>query len=81
MKPEKIQAMLRAEPFTPFRITLTTGLTYDVTLPNLTMATRPRLIIGFPAEDSGGRWADDCVWIGWSQIQSVERLSSQGTVA
>ena len=81
MQPEEIQARLLAEPFEPFRVRLANGKTYDITMPNLTMATRHRLIVGFPDPESNGRWADDCVWIGWPEILSVEHLASQESVA
>lgn len=81
MKPEDIQAMLRAEPFHPFRVQLNTGQSYEVRFPNLAMATRQLLIVGFPDPASDGRWADDCVWINWPEITSVEKLQSQGAAA
>ena len=79
--PESVQAMLRAEPFTPLRVRLTNGTVYDITYPNLTMVTRPSLVIAFPDPESNGQWGDDYVEVHWPEITGVEALTPEGADA
>jgi hypothetical protein len=81
MRPEDVYAMLRADPFQPFRVRLTTGKSYEVRYPNLAMATQQLFIVGFADPASNGRWAEDCVWINWPEIKSVEKLTAQAAAA
>jgi hypothetical protein len=81
MRPEDIDALLQVAPFQPFRVHLKDGKSYEVLYPNLTMTTRPWLVIAFPDPESNGRWADDYVSIPWSEIASVEPLRTEGAVA
>ena len=45
-----IHEAARRKPFEPFRITLTTGETYDVRHPDLIMVGRRAAIVGIPSD-------------------------------
>jgi hypothetical protein len=81
MQPEDMDKMLRAEPFRPLRVQLKNGKMYDVIYPNLTMTTRPFLVIAFPDPESSGRWGDDYVTIPWPEIANVEVVKAEGAIA
>jgi hypothetical protein len=81
MRPEDIQNMLRAQPFQPFRVRLTSGKTYDIVYPHLTMVTRPFLVIAFADPESNGRWGDEYVTIPWPEVAGMEGLTKEGAVA
>jgi hypothetical protein len=49
MRLEEIQDVLRREPFTPFRVFVSDGATYDVRHPELCVPGRRCLFIGMPA--------------------------------
>ncbi len=51
MRPDDVRARLHAQPFQPFRIRLSNGITYDITHPDLVMVGRSALVIGTPAPD------------------------------
>jgi hypothetical protein len=46
MTHEELETIARRQPFEPFRVTLTTGATYDVRHPELIMVGRRSAIIG-----------------------------------
>ena len=48
---EDIRAHARELPFTPFRITTSSGETFDVTHPDLVMVGRRDVVIGIPKPD------------------------------
>jgi hypothetical protein len=77
MRPEEFDILLRTRPFHPLRVRLKDGKTYDVIYPNLTMTTRPWLVIAFPDPESNGRWGDGYVTIQWDEIAGVEQLQGQ----
>lgn len=50
--PDDIQARLRDHPFTPVRIVMSTGETYDVYHPDLIIVGRRFLMIGLPSREN-----------------------------
>jgi hypothetical protein len=50
--PDDIQARLRQKPFTPVRIVLSTGETYDIHHPDLAIMGRRFLMIGLPSSEN-----------------------------
>lgn len=50
MPPENLEDYLRARPFVPFRILLSTGQTYDILHPELVMVGKRTLIIGITSD-------------------------------
>ena len=48
---EDIRARVREQPFTPIRITTSSGETFDVMHPDLIMVGRRDVVIGIPKQD------------------------------
>ncbi len=67
MRPDEIRELLDREPFEPFRLVLSSGVTYDILNPGLVVAMKSYLFIAFP---DGERW----VFCPYLHISSVERL-------
>ncbi len=57
MAPEDIEYWLKAEPFQPFRITMTAGRTYDVRHPEFVMILVDAIVIGTPLAEGDVRSA------------------------
>jgi hypothetical protein len=81
MTPEYMQALLGAKPFQPLRVRLHSGETHEIIYPNLSMVTRPSLIIAFPDPKSNGQWGEDYVEVHWSEIAGVEQMAPEGAGA
>jgi hypothetical protein len=54
MHHEVLRDKLKAQPFQPFRIVMTTGKVYDVTSPEWVLVTRLTTAIGLPGESGDG---------------------------
>jgi hypothetical protein len=67
---ERLQELLRKEPFVPFRIVLTSGSTYDVTSPLRVAVGQSELAYYFPRSD---RLAHLRV----NQLAALEKLETQ----
>lgn len=65
---EQIHELNSRRPFQPFRITLLTGETLDVTRTAQAVAMRDRVVVGTPDD----RWR----WIGFDRIDRVESLGA-----
>jgi hypothetical protein len=52
LRPEDIQARLRARPFRPLRLVVSEGLRYDIVHPDLVLVGQRDLAIGFPSPDN-----------------------------
>ncbi len=68
MRPEDIQELLDRRPFAPFRIFLTSGDRFDITLRHSVAVGRGSIFIVLPDD----RWK----WVPYSQIASVETLQA-----
>jgi len=80
MRPEDVQAMLKAEPFVPLLVRTTDGRSYRITHPKLSMVTRQRLVLGSPDPEDEDL-AGDMVYLAWSVIDSVAPLVAEGAAA
>lgn len=69
-----IHEFVKAEPFRPFRITLTDGRTYDVHHPELIMVGITSVIVGRPAPDVEDPAYDRAVTVAISHIMQIEPL-------
>jgi hypothetical protein len=77
MKPADMQALLRKEPFQPFRVVVEDGRTYDITNPRRTLASDMRFTIGVPnPRDPQSDIADHFEWVEWNMIAGVEPLAA-----
>jgi hypothetical protein len=54
MHHDVLREKLKAQPFQPFRIIMTTGKAYDVTNPEWVLVTRLTTAIGLPGESGDG---------------------------
>lgn len=54
MHHDVLREKLKAQPFQPFRIVMTTGKTYEVTSPEWVLVTRLTTAIGLPGESGDG---------------------------
>ena len=72
MRPEDIREYLRREPFQPFRLTLTDGLTYDIRHPELAMVGRSTVAIGLPANGKDEPIYDRLVTVDLPDIWQAE---------
>jgi hypothetical protein len=61
------------QPFTPFRVVLTTGTTYDIRHPDLIMIGRHSAIIGI-ASDPAGTAYDRTIKVDLLHIVGIENL-------
>ena len=67
MNPDELRALLRREPFDPFRITLTSGDVHVIVDPYAVAVMKNRLFIALP----DGRW----LFIPYLHIAAIETLS------
>jgi len=51
MNPDELKAILRRQPFIPFRLHVSDGASYDIRHPEMVLLTRRAAYIGVPAED------------------------------
>ena len=76
MRPEQLRALLRRQPFTPLRLHLTDGATYDVKHPEMTFLTRSTVEVGKEGQEGSGI-ADEVVYCSLLHIVRVEELAGQ----
>jgi hypothetical protein len=81
MGPADVKAFTRAEPFRPFRITLTDGTTYDVHYPHMAMALAGSLTVGLPDPETNGLTAYDTIRVEWDRVAGVGLLTAEGAAA
>jgi hypothetical protein len=74
--PEELAAVLRRQPFVPFRMTLTEGSTYDVRHPELCMSGRRSAIIGIADPDDRDRLFERSVTVDLLHIVRLESLET-----
>lgn len=75
MRPDKLTELLRVRPFTPIRIHMTDGRTYDIRHPELVLVLRGRVDIGIAPDPATGvlERVDHCSLL---HILRVEELSA-----
>lgn len=73
MTQEELQEVARRRPFAPFRLTVSTGATYDVRHPDLIMVGRRSAVIGLVNEPSGTAY-DRFVSVDLMHFVSIEEL-------
>lgn len=66
---ERLEEMLRKEPFTPFRIIITSGTQYDVSAPLMVGVGKSELAYYFPKSDR-------LAHIRLNQIAAIETLET-----
>jgi hypothetical protein len=54
MRAEELMELIRKQPFTPLRIHMTDGKSYDIRHPDLVLVLRQRVDIGVPADPTTG---------------------------
>jgi hypothetical protein len=74
MDPLEMVALLKREPFQPFRVYLTDGRVFDIHHPELSRVTRHEFLLGIPLANAPDPRVDHHVLLGWSSIQRVEML-------
>ena len=73
-----IRQLLQQQPFRPFRLYLTSNLTYEVRHPELVAVSRSLVRLGFPARDSEDVLAERIVCIALLHIVQYELLPPAG---
>lgn len=51
MPPDELYAVLRRQPFTPFRMHVADGAAHDIRHPEMVLITRRAAYVGIPADD------------------------------
>jgi len=74
MRREQIESALRAVPFQPLGVTLTTGDTHEVRHRELAMPVRGTLVIGDP--DAADEAADRFAIIDLSHVAQIDRATA-----
>lgn len=74
MRPDAILKLLRAQPFRPFRISLSDGSQYAVTHPDLALVERSFVTIGVPGPKGRSAPLERTVQIALLHINKTEPL-------
>lgn len=76
MQPNEMRALLRKEPFRPFRLYLTDGRIFDIRVPCLNLAADDRLVVGWTNPNTpDSKIADDYMLVDWSEIAKWEYVT------
>jgi hypothetical protein len=78
MTQEELQDAARRQPFRPFRLTLTTGATYDVRHPDLIMVGRRSAVLGITNDPTGTAY-DRTITVDLFHVVAIEELSQAAT--
>jgi hypothetical protein len=76
MDPKELAGAVRRRPFTPFRLTLTEGSTYDVRHPEFCMVGKRSAIIGLAPLDETEHLFDRSVTLDLLHIVKLEPLET-----
>ena len=76
MDPKELAKAVRRRPFTPFRLTLTEGSTYDVRHPEFCMVGKRSAIIGLAPLDESEELFDHSITLDVLHIVKLEPLES-----
>ena len=71
MRPDDLQELLHRQPFTPFRIHVTDGATYDIRHPDQVIVLRSRLVL---AAGGDGVFPDRLEHVALVHIARIEEL-------
>lgn len=74
MPPEQLLQVLRAQPFVPFRLTITGNRTFDVHHPDQVIAGRTFAVIGIPATNDPQGFTERTVTVAMLHVTSLELL-------
>ena len=72
---EKILELVKATPFSPFRIYLSNGVVHTVRHPEQVLITSGYVVVGIPHHDQSGPDVADTVFVSLLHIVQVEPLS------
>jgi len=81
MRSQDVREFLRAQPFQPFRLTLTDGRTYDVRHPELAMVGRSIMAVGVPSVGEDEPIFDRLVTVSLPHIIQAEPINAQNKPA
>ena len=76
MDPKELASAVRRRPFTPFRLTLTEGSTYDVHHPEFCMVGKRSAIIGLTPLDESEELFDHSVTLDVLHVVKLEPLET-----
>lgn len=76
MDPQELASAVRRRPFTPFRLTLTEGSTYDVRHPEFCMVGKRSAIVGLAPLDEAQQLFDYSVTLDLLHVVKLEPLES-----
>jgi len=76
MRPEDIEAMIKAKPFVPFRIHLSNGQSVDISHPETLMLSRSRMEHGTPHRE-GSLIVDKVNYYAYVHMVRIELLESK----
>lgn len=80
MSPQEMRALLRKEPFTPFRVHLQDGCSFDIHFPRLNLVTNQTFVIGIPDPITPDPdIAKEFVRVGWEYIHECTLLAPSAT--
>ena len=74
MAPDQLRAMLRQQPFRPFRLGMSNGNTYDVMGPEWMIVTSRSSAVGYPGESGDG---DVIHWLDNDHIAEAKPLEAE----
>ena len=77
MDPKELAGAVRRRPFTPFRLTLTEGSTYDVRHPEQLMLARASVVIGVPDQTGKEDFFETTVLVDLFHVVRLEPLPTQ----
>jgi hypothetical protein len=72
MRAQDVSEFVRKQPFEPFRITLTNGVTYDVVHPDLAMVGHRTVTIGLPRPNGPQAIYDRVVSVSFLHVMQIE---------
>jgi hypothetical protein len=76
MDPQELAGAIRRRPFTPFRLTLTEGSTYDVRHPEFCMVGKRSAVIGLAPLDETQQLFDHSVTLDLLHVVKLEPLET-----
>jgi hypothetical protein len=77
MSQAEILRLLRDQPFRPFRLQLTDGISYEIRHPDMAIVTPAAVYVGIPAPNTQGP-ATDIVMVSMRHIIQLEYLNPPG---
>jgi hypothetical protein len=75
MRRDEILRLLREQPFRPFRLRLTNGITHDIRHPDMAIVTPSAVYVGVPGAGAAIDAADDIVVVSFLHVVQIEYLA------